>query len=219
MAGCSIRTLFPLVFVPEDQGGRWRGEYVTALDTAVDTALDWWRDRLGFSPFRAAPTIAAGGLHPRSFYSAGPDTQELIRQELAAYYPELVGEIDTGTVYAVYATLGADPYTCPGNVIGTSAAIQGGPAVLIIQSSGSLDAFLDGNNPLDPNTGSRHAQTGALAHELGHALGLPHPTDPAIQALSVMWSWWTFPACSLSDQERAIARDTATNWLPEAEPA
>jgi hypothetical protein len=206
-----VRTIFPVVFVPADGAG-WNADYPTALDTAVDTALAWWQRQLGERSFDAVPAIAVGGLQPRAAYT--PDTQEKLRQELAAYYPELGGELDAGIVYAVYACLSSDPYTCPGDVIGASAVRSGDAAVLVVQSSGSLDSFACGQNPLDPLTGSRAAQTGALAHELGHCLGLPHPDDPLARSISVMWSWWDFPACGLTATEAATARRVVHMWAP-----
>jgi hypothetical protein len=228
----NVRRLFPIVFVPADGAG-WDLDYQTALDTAVDTALAWWAEQIGVRPFDAVPAIAIGGMHTRAYYTAAPDTQERIRAELAVYYPELrqADERDDGIVYAVYACLSSDPYTCPGDVIGASSAParggdQGDPSsqvsgqrpslpVLIVQSSGSLDAFALGQNPLDPNSGSRAAQTGALAHELGHALGLPHPALAADRAVSVMWSWWTFPSCGLASGEAEVARAGACGAVTE----
>lgn len=208
-----VRTLFPVVLVPVDGAG-WNGDWVTALDIAVDDALNWWQNRLAFRPFDAVPALAIGGVHCREAYT--PNTQEVVRAELAAYYPELAGEVDTGVVYVVYAALGADPYSCAGNVIGTSAATDNGPAVLIVQSSGSLDAFARGQNPLDALSGSRDAQTGALAHELGHALGLPHPPAVPGRDTTVMWAWWTFPACGLLPDEVTTAAIVAHGWQPHA---
>ncbi|HLZ69575.1 MAG TPA: hypothetical protein VKV26_06640 [Dehalococcoidia bacterium] len=207
------RPLCPLVFVPSDCAG-WNAEYVPALDAALAEALNWWQTRLGVQPFDPEPALAIGGRQPRAAYAC--DTQERIRAELARYFPDLAALSEqAGTsvpcpslsvpLYVVYALLSDLPYRCAGNVIGTSAAAAGGPPVLVVQSSGSLDAFALGQNPLDPVSGSRAAQIGALAHELGHALGLPHPADPAVQAVSVMWSWWLFPRVALSPPETAQA--------------
>jgi hypothetical protein len=214
--------LCPLIFVPSDCAG-WNAGYVPALDAALGDALRWWQERLGAQPFDPEPVLAIGGRQPRAAYAC--DTQERIRAELARYFPDLAtaslpaanGALPGSPelqicLYVVYATLSDEPYRCAGNVIGTSAAMAGGPPVLVVQSSGSLDAFTLGQNPLDPTSGSRAAQIGALAHELGHALGLPHPSDPAVQATSVMWSWWTFPACDLSPAECQLALTFANHW-------
>jgi hypothetical protein len=205
-----VRSLFPLILVPADQPPP-SIDTITALDLAVDRALDWWHDALSSFPFDAFPTQSIQTSRPRAA-SAQPNTQELVREDLAAAHPDLAGRPEAGIVYVVYAELGPDPYQCPGNVIGTSAPYAGAPPMLIVQSSGSLDAFRDGQNPLDPNSGSRDAQTGALAHELGHALSLPHPTDPAVQAQSIMWSWWLFPRIGLSTPEIQQALAYASNW-------
>jgi hypothetical protein len=199
--------LCPLVFVPSDCAG-WNAGYLPALDAALAEALAWWQAQLAVQPFDPEPAIAIGGRQSAAYAC---DTPERIRAELARYFPDLAAPITPSAgvpvpLYVVYAILPDLPYRCAGNGIGTSAAVTGGPPLLVVQSSGALDAFALGQNPLDPATGSRAAQTGALAHELGHALGLPHPADPAIQAISVMWSWWRFPGVGLSPAEVQQAR-------------
>ncbi len=209
-----VRSLFPLILVPADQPDPDEAT-VTALDLAVDRALDWWRTQLGSFPFDAFPAQPVQTTHPRAAYSAQPNTQELVREDLSRAHPDLAGRPEAGIVYLVYAELGPDPYQCPGNVIGTSSPYPGAPPMLIVQSSGSLAAFRDGQNPDDPTSGTRDAQTGALAHELGHALSLPHPGDPTVQAVSVMWSWWLFPHVGLSSPERQQALTYASSWGQE----
>lgn len=209
------RPLCPLVFVPSDCAG-WNAAYVPALDAALAEALGWWQAQLGVQPFEPEPALAIGGRQPRAAYAC--DTQERIRAELAGYFPDLAAPAPCTLnpepcLYVVYAVLSDLPYRCAGNVIGTSAAANGGPPVLVVQSSGSLDAFALGQNPLDPATGSRGAQIGALAHELGHAIGLPHPADPRVQARSVMWSWWRFPDIGLLPPEAAQALTFASNYM------
>ncbi len=123
------RFLFPLIFIPIDRRGSLPAGYLTALDTAVDAALAWWTDVLGFSPFAAAPAIAVAGTQPDAARCAEPNTQELIRGELAARYPELAGSIDSAAICLVYATLGDGPR--PDSVIGRSSGTEGGRAVRI----------------------------------------------------------------------------------------
>ena len=125
------------------------------------------------------------------------------RRRAARYFPDLAAAPDgvrpASCLYLVYAALADLPYRCGGN--GTSAVAAGGPPLRVVQASGALRAFALGRNSRDPETGGRAAQIGALAHELGHALGLPHPADPTVQAVSLMWSWWRFPGVGLSPSE------------------
>src|SRR5437764_1030399 len=89
------------------------------VEQARTAALAWWGRELGQRPFAALPASAIGLREPCAYYT--PNTQEKLRRELATYYPELTGSPELGLLYLVYACLSADPYTCPGNVIGTSA--------------------------------------------------------------------------------------------------
>lgn len=54
----------------------------------------------------------------------------------------------------------------------------------------------------------RRLQTGALAHEIGHALSFDHP-DAYGQPfdVSVMGNWWDYPAIGFSDEDRRRATD------------
>ena len=79
-----------------------------------------------------------------------------------------------GRTYVCYGLWGEGPYQAAGNVIGASGDY------LVVQSSTSLTMFADDHFPgYDANLpwNSRRAQTGALAHELGHTLDLPHTND------------------------------------------
>ncbi len=194
------RPLCPLVFVPGDHSGCDAGS-LPALDAALAEALAWWRAQLGVQPFEPEPAVAIAGRRPAAAYAC--ETRERIGAELARYFPDLAAAPDgvrpASCLYLVYAALADLPYRCGGN--GTSAVAAGGPPLRVVQASGALRAFALGRNSRDPETGGRAAQIGALAHELGHALGLPHPADPTVQAVSLMWSWWRFPGVGLSPSE------------------
>lgn len=48
---------------------------------------------------------------------------------------------------------------------------------------------------------TRDPQRGAIAHELGHTLGLVHPTDTSQNTL--MATWWNFPFVTLLENEKS----------------
>jgi hypothetical protein len=46
----------------------------------------------------------------------------------------------------------------------------------------------------------RRKQTGAIAHELGHAFTLQHPPRPEY-GKTIMGEWWRYPSVGLRDEE------------------
>lgn len=65
--------------------------------------------------------------------------------------------------------------------------------------------------PTDPDPSRCHQQgslcaqnpaLGSFIHEIGHALGLPHPENPSDQDISIMWSWWKYPNVGLTQTEK-----------------
>lgn len=190
-----LRTLQPVLFVPPDQATAPIGAFAEALWRALGTAMRWWRAQLDCNVFQTLPLTELIGRHEAAWYFQS--TQEKVAAELRALWP--LGS--DGITYICYGLWGEGPYQAPGNVIGAS-----GDA-LVVQSSSSLVIFVEGAYPgysRDEPWNSREAQTGALVHELGHTLGLPHTEDvePGHGDESVMQAWWRFPDVGLTLRER-----------------
>lgn len=192
------RTLQPVLFIPSDQAAALRPEFAPALWQALGEAMRWWRARFECDVFQALPIVEFVGAKPAEQYYQ--DTQAKVETELGRLYA--LGR--DGKTYVCYGLWGEGPYQAPGNVIGASGDY------LVVQSSTSLVMFADGRFPgYDPSLpwNSRPAQTGALAHELGHTLGLGHTDErePARAAESIMYAWWGFPRLGLTPRELQAA--------------
>lgn len=194
-----MRTLQPLLFIPSDQAAAYREAFAEALWRAVGDAMRWWRRQIDRDVFQAMPVVEFVGRKPAEAYYA--ETQAKAEQELRAVW----GVGRDGVTYLCYGLWGEGPYQSPGNVIGTSGDY------LVVQSSTSLVIFADGAFPgYAPGEpwNSRAAQTGALAHELGHTLGLPHTEDVerGRGADSIMQEWWRYPNTGLTAREGTAVR-------------
>jgi hypothetical protein len=191
-----VRTIQPVIFIPEDQVANLRQEFVDALWTAIGDVMRWYRRQAERNVFRAMPVVESVGRRPAEEYFQG--TQEKVLHELSLIWA--VGR--DGLTYVCYGLWGEGPYQAKGNVIGASGDY------LVVQSSTSLVMFIQDHFPgYDPTLpwNSRLAQTGALAHELGHTLGLPHTdeAEPSRAAESLMYAWWDYPRCGFTERELA----------------
>jgi hypothetical protein len=121
-----MRTLQPLIFIPQDQAAGYREAYADALWRALGEAMRWYRQQLERNVFSALPLLEYVGSRPAEFYFQ--DTQDKVLRELSRVWS--VGH-DCLT-YVCYGLWGEGPYQAPGNVIGASGDY------LVVQSSTSL---------------------------------------------------------------------------------
>jgi hypothetical protein len=142
----------------------------------------------------------------------GPSMEALVVQELYSRgFPTPPGQNEDGYTVLIFVK-GAGGYA-GGRELGSADA---GWALLGDWAIDSIEgAVAEG----DYWWSGARLQTGAAAHELGHAFGLPHPDSyGGNNETSVMGEWWRYPNVGLNNWEIDALRTTKAPFFTTAIP-
>lgn len=209
----------PILFVPNNISVD--PEYLPAISEALATISIWYATHLSGYTFRYTQPEVVIGQHELRYYCPNTisDTQCI----------QIPGEVGTGPegIYNVLSDLASQGYSIEPHVIllifwvggygyagGAKYSATSGFAAVgdwaLDGIAGRYESGTDTSNCDDSTSAeiicTQDAQIGAVAHELGHAFGLPHPTDDGTQPgdpnywlSTVMMTFWDFPDVTLID--------------------
>lgn len=209
----------PILFVPNNL--RADPIFLTSIDESLETISAWYGSQLECKTFNYNPSVEVIGHYELQHYC--PDT---ISNTQCIQIPGELGA-NPGDIYNVISDLASQGYVVKNGTIFLIFWVGGygyAGGVKYTDSSGWAalgDWALDGvsgkyeqgtatSNCSDSSFAwlicTKDAQTGSVGHELGHAFGLPHPTDDGIQfgdpnywLSTIMAVSWDFPNVVLID--------------------
>lgn len=212
-----VVTFSPVVrviyLVPSDR--EIRRDYVRHLDSAIGHVQVWLRNELGddlsFSTIKK-PVQVIQTSHTAAWYrenSVGDFAIWFFANVLADGFDLTGGQFDDpSNIWVFY--IDSDP-AC-GQLVGAAAGVAVLPANDLRGLAGEDNIPPCPGQP--PDTAGVCRWVGGLGHELGHALGLPHPSaceagDPTCPSNTLMWlGYITYPDTFLLESDKTILENS-----------
>lgn len=204
-------SVLPILFSPTDWdiGSAEVQQEAAALRTAMADVQRFYADALGGPTFALNDLVVVQGNQAKEGYGIKwngkniyEDGVEFVANMEAAVvaelhgrgYPTPPGQNESGYSVVIFVK-GAGGYA-GGRELG---AADGGWAIL---GDWAIDSIQGTVPEGDYWWSGRRKQTGAVAHELGHTFGLPHPDAyNGNWETTVMGSWWNYPQLGLNPWE------------------
>ena len=215
----TIKKVQPILFVPNNLVAD--PIYIPSINESLEITKAWYASQLGGKTFNFAPAQVVIGLHELKYYC--PKT---ISDVQCIQIPGEVGA-DPGDINNVLDDMASQGYSIQQDTIilvfwvggyGYAGGAQfpsltGFAAVGDWALDGIAGKYEDGTATSHCSDSSfawlicnKNSQIGTVAHELGHAFGLPHPTDDGTQQgdpdywlSTLMAVSWDFPNVVLID--------------------
>ena len=230
--GAAINTkIQPILFIPSNLTADPAS--LPAIDNTMQELRSWYASQLSAKTFNVSPAIEVTGQYELKHYCPNTtvDTQCI----------QVPGEVgaDPGDINNVLADLSAQGHSIEENVIlvifwvggygyagGAKWTDRSGMAAVGDWAiDGILGKYESGTATSNCNHSSsaqiicrKNAQIGTIGHELGHAFGLPHPTDDSSQPgdpnywlSTLMAVSWDYPDVVLIDSSANPEKTTLLN--------
>jgi hypothetical protein len=195
----AANTVDVVYFYPKDQ--TVNQEYVDALGPAMADIQAWYGDQVG-SPFTMTDVQVIQGKSDAAQYQG--DVWRSVLSELGFWCGTGINVVIVHSSISYQGGGSCDPPYEGGDRGGDAMA----PETTLDGELGRCDLAL------------WWCSLGGLAHDVGHAFSLPHPTGcgitwPDYCWETLMWSWWEYPNIGLLDIPEApeISSLQASGWF------